>query len=148
MRQLRIALVAAPQDSDDADGGRLLRWATCVRRSAQPCLLLSVEDVLIDISEPAQGLLGTAARPGAPLARWWHEMSWQAGEAAPQPSLLSRTLATGSPAHSVVVLGLPSGPATVQVVAAPLQSRGATAEALLAFLWLMSPRSEPVVRVP
>lgn len=145
MRQLRMALLAAPQDPNDASGGGLPRWAACVRRSAQPCLLLSVEDVLIDISEPARRLLGAAARPGAPLADCWHELSMQSGQGVPRSSLLSRSLACGSPAHSVLRLALASGPATVQVVAAPLQDSGARAEALLAFFWLMSTHSEPGV---
>lgn len=151
MRQLRMPLRADPvapkSPPPTGEGHRLVEWARSVCGSAQACLLVSMEGVVIAVSEPAARLLGPTARPGVAVEECWHELSLQAGEAPPPTSLLSRTMRTGSPAHSVLSLGLPTGPSAVQVMAAPLQVAGSDAVALLAFLWPMASHGS-TVRIP
>jgi hypothetical protein len=155
MRQLRMPLrvdapsPAARPTTPPPDSGGVVQWAASVRGSAQACLLVSMDGVVIAVSEPAQRLLGAGARPGVAVEECWRELSMQVGEPPPQTSLLSRTISTGSPAHSVLSLDLPAGPTTMQVMAAPLQVAGVPAVALLAFLWPMATQSGySSVRVP
>ena len=156
MRQLRLPLLAASSDpaladppTPTPDGRGLLHWAAAVRGCAQSCLLVSMDGAVIAVSDAAAKLLGADCRPGVPVQDCWHELSLQAGEAPPKTSLLSRTMTTGSAAHSVLSLELPRGPATLQVMVAPLQVAGPDPVALLAFLWpLASSNGAANVHVP
>jgi hypothetical protein len=144
-RELRIPLQAsAPLPRRPAG---VVAWSSAVGDSAQPCVLMSTDGVLIVASEPAARMLGPSARPGVGVETWWHELSLHAGDAPSRASMLGRAIAIGSPAHSVLVLDLPDGPTTVQVMAAPLHAGEGRVSALLAFFWPMS-SSATAVPVP
>jgi hypothetical protein len=114
--------------------GELTDWATCVRRTRQPCLLLGLDGGLVAISATARDLLGDTARPGMPESSWWVEQYAFSSSPGQERSLLSRATASGTAAHSVVQLILDDVPVTMQVLVAPLETTGAGTDALLVFL--------------
>lgn len=114
--------------------GELADWAQCVRRTRQPCLLVDVDGALVAISATARDLLGEAARPGMPESAWWRERFPFSAVPVAERSLLARAAASGTAAHSVVQLLLDDVPVTMQVLVAPLETVGASADALLVFL--------------
>jgi hypothetical protein len=109
-------------------------WARCVRRTRQPCLLLGIDGALVAISSTARDLLGEEARPGMPETAWWRERFPHSATPDHDRSLLSRAAASGTAAHSVVQLVLDDVPVTMQVLVAPLETIGPTADALLVFV--------------
>jgi hypothetical protein len=114
--------------------GELTDWAQCVRRTRQPCLLVGLDAALIAISASARSLLGEAARPGMPESTWWREQYPFSLAPVAERSLLARAAASGTAAHSVVQLVLDDVPVTMQVLVAPLETSGTSADALLVFL--------------
>ena len=112
----------------------LSEWAQCVRRTRQPCLLVGVDGALIAISATARDLLGENARPGMPESSWWREKYPFAPAPVAERSLLARAAASGTAAHSVVPLILDDVAVTMQVLVAPLETTGLSADALLVFL--------------
>jgi PAS domain-containing protein len=131
VRQLRIPLQAG---IEPRAGGQLAEWAHAVRTSPQACLLTGIDGALIALSEEARRLLGPTARPGLPHAHWWQERFPHSSTPEREQSLLSRTAASGAPAHSVIQLLLGEKAAMVQVIIAPLEDDIGVAEALLVFI--------------
>jgi PAS fold len=140
VRQLHMPLVrndALPRTAP----AELVDWGRCVRGTRQACLLVGVDGALVAISPPALGMLGPAARPGMPETQWWLEQFPHSAAPSQERSLLSRAAASGTAAHSVVPLLLDEVPVTVQVLVAPLATRGGAIDALLVFV-------QPVTVVP
>jgi PAS domain-containing protein len=131
VRQLRIPL----QDGvEPRAGGQLADWAQAVRTSPQACLLTGIDGALVALSPEARRLLGPTARPGLPHAHWWQEKFPHSATPEREQSLLSRTAASGAPAHSVIQLVLCEQPTMVQVIVSPLEDDLGVAEALLIFI--------------
>jgi hypothetical protein len=131
VRRLHIPLQA---DAGPRAGGQLAEWALAVRTSAQACLLTGIDGALVALSEEAGRLLGPGARPGLPHPHWWRERFPHSPTPEREQSLLSRTAASGAPAHSVIQLVLGDHPAMVQVIVAPLEDDTRAAKALLVFI--------------